>query len=83
MGQARIYVMADPVELAARVRAAGGPAVDPTQGAGEASANGVTLSWKTLQGQILITIVAKPWMVSYSFIWSHVDEVLGASYRLA
>jgi hypothetical protein len=77
MRQARIYAMLDPVAVAATVKAAGGPALDPTQATGQASADGVTLSWSILRGQILVTIVGKPWVVPYSTIWSHVDEVLG------
>jgi hypothetical protein len=68
MSQARTYAMLDPAAAAAMVKAAGGPALDPTQAEGQASADG---------GQILVTIVEKPWMVPYSVIWSHVDAVLG------
>jgi hypothetical protein len=77
MSQARTYVLLDPVVVVAKVTAAGGPALDPTQAEGEASADGVTLRWSLLRGQILVTIVGKPWMVPYSVIWSHVDAVLG------
>ena len=54
-----------------------GPALDPLQATGQASADGVTLSWSISQGRILITIIRKPWMIAYSAIWSHVDAVLG------
>lgn len=77
MSQAKTYRMADPAAIAAKVKAAGGPALDPTQSAGQASADGVTLSWSISQGQILITIIRKPWMIAYGAIWSHVDAVLG------
>jgi hypothetical protein len=77
MSQAKTYALPDPAAIAAKVKAAGGPAVDPTQSSGEASADGVTLGWSISQGQILVTIVRKPWMVPYSAIWSHVDAVLG------
>jgi hypothetical protein len=69
--------MLDPVAVAAKVKAAGGPALDPTQATGQASADGVTLSWSILRGQILVTIVQKPWMIAYSVIWNHVDAVFG------
>lgn len=69
--------MLDSVAVAAKVKAAGGPAVDPTQATGEANADGVTLSWSILGGQILVTIVQKPWMIPYSTIWNRVDAVLG------
>jgi hypothetical protein len=77
MSQARTYVLLDPAAAASKVKAAGGPALDPTQATGQASADGVTLSWSILRGQILVTIVGKPWMLPYSAIWSHVDAVLG------
>jgi hypothetical protein len=77
MSQAKTYLLLDPAAIAAKVKAAGGPALDPTQGKGQASADGVTLSWSVNQGQILITILRKPWMIAYSAIWSHVDAVLG------
>jgi hypothetical protein len=77
MSQARTYLIADPAAVAAKVKAAGGPAVDPTQATGKASADGVTIGWSMSGGQITITILQKPWMVPYSAIWSHVDAVLG------
>ena len=77
MSQAKTYPLLDPAAIAAKVKAAGGPALDPTQATGQASADGVTLSWSISQGQILITIIRKPWMITYSAIWSHVDAVLG------
>jgi hypothetical protein len=77
MSQAKTYQLSDPAAVAAKVKAAGGPALDPTQAKGQASAEGVTLSWSISQGQILITIIRKPWMIAYSAIWSRVDAVLG------
>lgn len=77
MSQARIYALINPVAIAAKIKAAGGPAVDPTQASGEASADGVTLSWSVVRDQVLITIVQKPWMIAYGVIWSHVDAIFG------
>ncbi len=76
MSQAKTYSLSDPVAVAAKVKAAGGPALDPTQATGEASAEGVTLRWSIGQGQILVTILRKPWIIPYSAIWSHVDSIL-------
>jgi len=76
MSQAKTYALPDPAAIAAKVKAVGGPALDPTQATGQASADGVTLSWNIRQGQILITILQKPWIVPYSAVWSHVDAVL-------
>ena len=77
MSQAKTYALPDPAAIAAKVRAAGGPQFDPIQSRGQASADGVTLGWSMSQGQVLITIIRKPWMNAYSAIWSHVDAILG------
>jgi hypothetical protein len=77
VGQAKTYRLADPAAIAAKVKAAGGPALDPTQATGQATADGVTLSWSVNRGEVLITILRKPWMIAYSAIWSHVDAVFG------
>jgi hypothetical protein len=77
MSQARTYPLSDPAAVAAKVKAAGGPAIDPTQPTGRASADGVTIGWSISKGQILITIISKPWIAPYSSIWSHIDSVLG------
>jgi hypothetical protein len=87
VSQARTYTVSDPADLAAQVKAAGGPAIDATQPTGQASADGVTIGWSIKDGitpgwggcidQITITIIRKPWIVPYSAIWSHVDSVLG------
>jgi hypothetical protein len=77
MSQARTYPISDPASIAAKVKAAGGPAIDPTQATGQASADGVTIGWSITNGKILITIISKPWIVSSSTIWSHIDTVLG------
>jgi hypothetical protein len=77
MSQAKTYSISNPAAVAAKVKAAGGPALDPTQATGQASANGVTIGWSVSPGKILVTIISKPWVVPYRAIWSHIDEVLG------
>jgi hypothetical protein len=77
MSQARTYPISDSVAIAAKVKAAGGPAIDPAQPTGQTSADGVTIGWSIENGQILITIISKPWIVPYSTIWSHIDTILG------
>lgn len=77
MSQAKTYLMTDPAAVAAKVKAAGGPALDPTQASGKASADGITIGWSIGGGQITVTILQKPWMIPYSAIWSHVATVLG------
>jgi hypothetical protein len=77
MSQARSYAVADPGAVVAKVKAAGGPALDPAQASGQASADGVTIGWSVSQGWIVVTILSKPWVVPYSAIWSHIDAVMG------
>ena len=71
--------MIDPAALTVKVRAAGGPEIDPTQSSGRASADGVTIEWRIGEGEIVITILQKPWIVSYGAVWSHIDAVFGVS----
>lgn len=75
MSQSKTYHFTDPAELAAKVLAEGGPKLDPTQPSGQASADGVTIGWDIQCPTIEITILAKPWIMPYSAIWSHVDEL--------
>lgn len=77
MSQARTYRISDAAAIAAKVKAAGGPALDPTQVSGKASADGVTIGWNLCGSQIVVTILQKPWVVPYGAIWSHVDAVMG------
>jgi hypothetical protein len=77
MSQVKTYAISDPAAIAAKIKAAGGPAIDTTQAEGQASADGVTLGWKMSSGEIEITVISKPWVVPYGTIWSHVDAVLG------
>jgi hypothetical protein len=79
MSEARTYPLLDPAALAAKVKAVGGPAIDPTQAVGKATADGVTIGWSVTKGQILITILSKPWITPYAAIWSHIDAVLGCT----
>ena len=77
MIQARTYPLFDPATLAAKVKAAGGPAIDPAQPSRTASADGVTIEWTVAKDHIVITIVNKPWIAGYGTIWSHIDAILG------
>jgi hypothetical protein len=79
MIQVRTYPLVDPAAVAAKVKAAGGPAINPAQTSGTASADGVTIGWTTPEDHILITIVSKPWIASYGMIWSHIDAILGCA----
>ena len=75
--------MSDPAAITAKVKAAGGPVIDPTKATGRAVADGVTIEWSIQEGEIVITILSKPWIAPYSSIWSHIDSVLGGSCQPA
>jgi len=80
----KIYPLTDPAALTAKIEAAGGPKIDPTQTVGKATDCGVTLGWSVEAlvggdaGQITITILSKPWLIPASTIWSHVDAVFSS-----
>ena len=76
MSQTKTYSLSDPAAIVAKVKAAGGPALNPALATGQASADGVTIGWSVSPGKILVTIISKPWVVPYSAIWSHIDAVL-------
>lgn len=73
------YPLSNPAAVAQKVAAAGGPHIDVTQPAGQATAStalgDVTLSWVIADGSITITIVHKPWAVSAGTIFEHVDSL--------
>jgi hypothetical protein len=71
----KTYPLPDPAAVAAKVAAVGGPRVDPTQPTGTASADGVTLTWVTADGQITLTIESKPFFISDGTIWAHADPL--------
>jgi hypothetical protein len=71
----KTYPLPDPSAVAAKIAAAGGPRIDPTQPTGTASADGVTLTWVIAQGHITITIEKKPFFLSDNFIWAHADPL--------
>lgn len=71
------YALPDPAAVAAKVAAAGGPKIDPTQPTGSAHADGVTMTW-VIDGtptRITLTVKSKPFFVSYDEIWSHADPL--------
>ena len=75
MPDSKVYPIPDPVAIAMKVKASGGPALDPSQPSGQASADGVTLSWVIEAGNITITLLKKPFFVPESTVWSHVDQL--------
>ncbi|WP_297846269.1 hypothetical protein [Pseudomonas sp.] len=75
MADSKTYPLTDPAALAAKVKAEGGPALDPTRPTGQASADGVTMGWSIADGSITLTIIKKPWIIPASTIWSHADAL--------
>ena len=75
MSQAKTYRIGDVAALAGRIKAAGGPQLDPTSPAGRAAADGVTIGWSIADHVITVTVISKPWVVPYGAIWSHIDPL--------
>lgn len=73
----RTYPLTDPAALAAKIAAAGGPQIDPTQSTGRASSHSVTLAWSITPGTITIEIVAKPWVIPCGAVYEHLDALFG------
>lgn len=78
----KTYTNVSAANVAAKIQAAGGPAMDLTQATGEASSHGVKLSW-TVSKQLItngpvdatVSIVSKPFFVPASTVWEHVDAL--------
>lgn len=73
------YPMPDPAAAAAKIKAAGGPFIDPTQPTGTASTHGVNLAWAIADGKIDITPTHKPWYVTDDQIKSGLDKFFGGA----
>lgn len=73
--QTRNFALVSPAVLAEKIKAAGGPAIDPTQPTGKATAKGVTLSWVVSPGAIAITVDSKPWDFPMGVIWEHITSL--------
>ena len=71
----KTYSLVNPAEVAARVAAAGGPRIDPTQTTGSAEAHGVALAWTIADGTIAVHTTAKPFYVSCAEIEEHLDAL--------
>ena len=82
MANSKTYPLPDPAALAAKIQAAGGPPIDPTQPTGSASDSTplgeVTLSWAINGATITVTITKKPFILSSGTIWEHVDELFAS-----
>ncbi len=79
MSQAKTYAITDAAVVAAKIRAAGGPQLDPTVPTGRAAADGVTIGWSIAHDRITVTVISKPWVVPYGAIWSHIDPLFATN----
>jgi hypothetical protein len=75
MAQSKNYLLTDPAALAAKVKAAGGPQLDPTLPTGEVSGDGVTIGWEITDTRISITVLSKPWFVPWGVLWGKIDAL--------
>lgn len=71
----KTYPIPNPAAVAEKIKAAGGPQLDITKPTGEASGDGVTLSWNISDGYVTVSIVKKPFYVPESTVWSHADTL--------
>lgn len=82
MPNSKVYPLKNPVALAEKIKAEGGPTIDPRITVGTASADGVTLGWSIdylpAGDTITITVIKKPWVIPMGTIWSHVDALFAA-----
>jgi hypothetical protein len=80
MADSKTYPLPHPEQVAAKIKAAGGPAIDLSKPSGEASADGITLAW-TMQpdAYVQVTIVKKPFYIPASTIWSHADALFAGN----
>jgi hypothetical protein len=72
------YPCPDPAALAAKILAAGGPKIDPTQLTGTLPVeHGVHMNYDDENGKITITVLSKPFYVSDGEIKSSLDKFFG------
>ncbi len=82
MAKSKTYIVNDPAALAAKVKAAGGPAIDLAQPSGSASTDGVTLDWTITrmrgaqQGDVVtVSIAKKPDLLPWGLLWAKIDDL--------
>jgi hypothetical protein len=75
----KTYSITTPEEMAAKVKAAGGPEIDPTKPEGQVSADGVTLGYMISARSVAVTLLKKPFYVPEATIWGHLDAFFGGT----
>jgi hypothetical protein len=74
----KTYPMSDPAAACAKILAAGGPKIDPTQAKGTISSNGCVFNYVLNNGTIAITLAHKPMVIPQSMIADKLDEFFGS-----
>lgn len=81
MTQSRTYTLTDPQAVVDKIAAVNGPKLDPTQPTGEVEAHGCKLAWSiapetpNIHATITVTVLDKPFYVSYGEIWNQLGEL--------
>lgn len=79
MGQSKTYALVDPEKLTAKIQQLGGPAIDATKPIGTALAHGCQLQWLITGSNITITVLSKPFYVSYGQVWNALGELFSGA----
>lgn len=71
----KTYPLTNPAALAARIAAAGGPVIDPSQPTGEIAAHGCKLGYAIANGSITVTLLHKPFGVPDGMVFGKLDQL--------
>lgn len=71
----KTYPLPNPAAICAQIHAAGGPVIDPSQPTGSVVTHGCKLLWTIGQGNIVITLASKPWIISDAQVFAELDKL--------
>jgi hypothetical protein len=71
------FSSAEGLALAAKIKEAGGPVIDPTATSGNAEHEGVSLRYVILADTISVTVTDKPFVYPCSSIFDKLDSYFG------
>lgn len=71
----KTYTVTDPVKLSERFAQFHIPGVDFTKPTGDVEVHGCKLGWQTAVNAVTITVLSKPFYVSYGQIWNALSEL--------
>lgn len=75
----RTYAMPDMAATAARIKALGGPVIDPTKATGEIKYSGCTFDYAYADGKVAITLTHKPFYAPESTVAGKLDGFFGVA----